>query len=188
MKQWENQINQVTRVVAIQRAESQMCSASQWNTYIQKTEPLPQAANAENLWSSAHVNANSMQSSDLVKVKVNFCENIFVIQVPQDTDYNKLAEVISRNIYLSGSLRDDGPLRMRYIDKYGNIVSLGTTECSDGLGIYGTWRTSVIPRQLDGLSSLLSFTSNFCIAHTVYWHCFSHHFGFLPFMTTTFVF
>uniref|UniRef100_A0A0W0GC15 Putative rho guanine nucleotide exchange factor scd1 n=1 Tax=Moniliophthora roreri TaxID=221103 RepID=A0A0W0GC15_MONRR len=45
-----------------------------------------------------------------VKVKVHFHEDIFVIQVPRSTE------------------RDDGPLRVKYKDEDGDMVSLGSTE------------------------------------------------------------
>jgi cell division control protein 24 len=63
-----------------------------------------------------------------VKVKVHFHEDIFVIQVPRSTEYNDLVEKVGRKIRLCGPRRDDGPLRVKYRDEDGDMVSLGSTE------------------------------------------------------------
>lgn len=63
-----------------------------------------------------------------VKVKVHFHEDIFVIQVPRTTEYEELVERVGRKIRLCGPRRDDGPLRVKYKDEDGDLVSLGSTE------------------------------------------------------------
>ncbi|KAJ7594577.1 hypothetical protein C8J56DRAFT_927086 [Mycena floridula] len=63
-----------------------------------------------------------------VKVKVHFHEDIFVIQVPRATPYDDLVEKVGRKIRLCGPRRDDGPLRVKYRDEDGDMVSLGSTE------------------------------------------------------------
>jgi cell division control protein 24 len=63
-----------------------------------------------------------------VKVKVHFHEDIFVIQVPLATEYSDLVERVGRKIRLCGPRRDDGPLRVKYRDDDGDLVSLGSTE------------------------------------------------------------
>ena len=63
-----------------------------------------------------------------VKVKVHFHEDIFVIQVPRSTEYGVLVEKVGRKIRLCGPRRDDGPLRVKYRDEDGDMVSLGSTE------------------------------------------------------------
>ncbi|KDQ57595.1 hypothetical protein JAAARDRAFT_156392 [Jaapia argillacea MUCL 33604] len=69
-----------------------------------------------------------MQFSPPVKVKVHFHEDIFVIQVPKSTEYNELVERVGKKIRLCGPRRDDGPLRVKYRDEDGDMVSLGSTE------------------------------------------------------------
>lgn len=64
----------------------------------------------------------------LVKVKVHFHEDIFVIQVPRATEYDELVEKVGKKIRLCGPRRDDGPLRVKYKDEDGDLVSLGSTE------------------------------------------------------------
>ncbi|KAG6850440.1 hypothetical protein H0H93_013312 [Arthromyces matolae] len=63
-----------------------------------------------------------------VKVKVHFHEDIFVIQVARSTEYDDLVERVGRKIRLCGPRRDDGPLRVKYRDEDGDMVSLGSTE------------------------------------------------------------
>ncbi|EPS99910.1 hypothetical protein FOMPIDRAFT_1123715 [Fomitopsis schrenkii] len=63
-----------------------------------------------------------------VKVKVHFHEDIFVIQVPRVTEYDELVERVGKKIRLCGPRRDDGPLRVKYKDEDGDLVSLGSTE------------------------------------------------------------
>ena len=67
-------------------------------------------------------------TSPPVKVKVHFHEDIFVIQVPRLTEYGDLVEKVGRKIRLCGPRRDDGPLRVKYRDEDGDMVSLGSTE------------------------------------------------------------
>jgi len=63
-----------------------------------------------------------------VKVKVHYLEDIFVIQVPRTTEYEELVERVGKKIRLCGPRRDDGPLRVKYKDEDGDLVSLGSTE------------------------------------------------------------
>ncbi|KAF9568221.1 rho guanine nucleotide exchange factor scd1 [Agrocybe pediades] len=71
---------------------------------------------------------NMTHSSPPVKVKVHFHEDIFVIQVPRTTEYGDLVEKVGRKIRLCGPRREDGPLRVKYRDEDGDMVSLGSTE------------------------------------------------------------
>jgi cell division control protein 24 len=72
---------------------------------------------------------DSLTNANLnVKVKVHFHEDIFVIQVPLATEYSDLVERVGRKIRLCGPRRDDGPLRVKYRDDDGDLVSLGSTE------------------------------------------------------------
>jgi len=66
--------------------------------------------------------------SPMVKVKVHFHEDIFVIQVPRATEYQELLERVGRKIRLCGPRREDGPLKVKYVDEDGDMVCLGSTE------------------------------------------------------------
>jgi len=74
------------------------------------------------------VTSAAHQLSAPVKVKVHFHEDIFVIQVPRTTEYDELVEKVGKKIRLCGPRRDDGPLRVKYKDEDGDLVSLGSTE------------------------------------------------------------
>lgn len=75
-----------------------------------------------------HTNGVSQDQPPPVKVKVHFHEDIFVIQVPRATEYDDLVERVGKKIRLCGPRRDDGPLRVKYRDEDGDMVSLGSTE------------------------------------------------------------
>ncbi|KAH9942292.1 uncharacterized protein BXZ73DRAFT_97707 [Epithele typhae] len=69
-----------------------------------------------------------LRLSPPVKIKVHFHEDIFVIQVPRATEYAELVDKVGKKIRLCGPRRDDGPLRVKYKDEDGDLVSLGSTE------------------------------------------------------------
>jgi cell division control protein 24 len=69
-----------------------------------------------------------LTSPPCVKVKIYFHEDVFVIEVPRHTEYVRLVEKVGRKIRLCGPRRDDGPLRVKYRDEDGDMVSLGSTE------------------------------------------------------------
>lgn len=69
-----------------------------------------------------------MNFQPLVKVKVHFADDIFVIQVPKTTVYEELVGKIGKKIRLCGPRRDDGPLKLKYVDEDGDKVSLGSNE------------------------------------------------------------
>ena len=72
--------------------------------------------------------AEQLELAVPVKVKVHFHEDIFVIQVPRTTEYSELVDKVGKKIRLCGPRRDDGPLRVKYKDEDGDLVSLGSTE------------------------------------------------------------
>jgi cell division control protein 24 len=63
-----------------------------------------------------------------VKVKVHFGSDIFVIQVPRSYEYHELVEKVGKKIRLCGPRRDDGPLRVKYEDEEGDLISMRSTE------------------------------------------------------------
>lgn len=76
-----------------------------------------------------NVMMNDKQSQlPTVKVKVHFGEDIFIIQVPRQTEYHDLVDKVGKKIALCGRRRDDGPLRVKYRDEDGDLISLGSTE------------------------------------------------------------
>lgn len=69
-----------------------------------------------------------MGLSPPVKVKVHYNEDIFVIHVPRTTEFVDLVDKVEKKIRLCGPRRDDGPLRVKYRDEDGDMISLGSTE------------------------------------------------------------
>lgn len=73
-------------------------------------------------------NGTHLAFSPPVKVKVHFNEDIFVIQVPRTTEYYDLVDKVGRKIRLCSPRRNDTPLRVRYRDEDGDMISVGSTE------------------------------------------------------------
>jgi len=63
-----------------------------------------------------------------VKVKVYFGSDIFVIQVGRAIHYGELVERVGKKIRLCGPRRDNGPLRVKYEDEEGDLISMRSTE------------------------------------------------------------
>ncbi|KAG6337096.1 hypothetical protein ID866_2007 [Astraeus odoratus] len=63
-----------------------------------------------------------------VKVKVHYNEDIFVIHVPRSTEFSDLVDKVEKKIRLCGPRPDDSPLRVKYKDEDGDMISLGSTE------------------------------------------------------------
>lgn len=78
---------------------------------------------------SGTVGRSSISSYEApVKVKVHFGSDIFVIQVARITEYNELVERVGRKIRLCGPRRENGPLRVKYEDEEGDLISMRSTE------------------------------------------------------------
>ncbi|KII92357.1 hypothetical protein PLICRDRAFT_37127 [Plicaturopsis crispa FD-325 SS-3] len=88
----------------------------------------PRASRAQHYDGAAQSAQANTQFAPAVKVKVHFHEDIFVIQVPRSTEFAALVERVGKKIRLCGPRRDDGPLRVKYRDEDGDLVSLGSTE------------------------------------------------------------
>ncbi|KDQ21397.1 hypothetical protein BOTBODRAFT_50042 [Botryobasidium botryosum FD-172 SS1] len=63
-----------------------------------------------------------------IKVRVHYGEDLFVIVVPRTTDYAELVDKLGRKIRLCGGRKDDAPLRVKYRDEDGDLISLGSNE------------------------------------------------------------
>ncbi|KAL4074032.1 hypothetical protein V8B97DRAFT_2075448 [Scleroderma yunnanense] len=73
-------------------------------------------------------NGGHLGLSPPVKVKVHYNEDIFVIHVPRSTDFSDLVDKVEKKIRLCGPRRDDSPLRVKYKDEDGDMISLRSTE------------------------------------------------------------
>ncbi len=92
------------------------------------SSPLTPFGSSDSSLSGA-VGRSSISSYDApVKVKVHFGSDIFVIQVSRTTEYSELVERVGKKIRLCGPRRDDGPLRVKYEDEEGDLISMRSTE------------------------------------------------------------
>jgi len=78
--------------------------------------------------SFSHAPNSHLHFSPLVKVKVHFYEDVFVMRVSRSTEYAELVDRVGKRIRLYGSLRDDDSLRVKYKDEAGDMISLASTE------------------------------------------------------------
>jgi cell division control protein 24 len=60
-------------------------------------------------------------------VKVHYGEDLFTLDVPRTIDYDELVAAVTYKVRLCGR-RTNGPLRIKYHDEDGDLVSLATTE------------------------------------------------------------
>ncbi|KAA1471718.1 hypothetical protein DENSPDRAFT_880711 [Dentipellis sp. KUC8613] len=67
----------------------------------------------------------------VVKVKVHYGNDIFVIQVSRTMEFGELVEKVGKKIRLCGPRRDDGPLRVKYEDEEGDLISMRSNEDVD---------------------------------------------------------
>ena len=77
---------------------------------------------------SGTVGRSSTSYDGGVKVKVYFGSDIFLIQVGRTIDYGELVERVGKKIRLCGPRRDNGPLRVKYEDEEGDLISMRSTE------------------------------------------------------------
>ncbi|KAH7108095.1 hypothetical protein BKA62DRAFT_764168 [Auriculariales sp. MPI-PUGE-AT-0066] len=72
--------------------------------------------------------ASGFALSPPIKVKVHYGEDLFVISIPRSTEYDDLIDKVGKKIRLCGPRRDDMPLRVKYRDEDGDLVSLASNE------------------------------------------------------------
>ena len=95
------------------------------------SSPLTPFGSSDSSLSGAVGRSSTSSHDDPVKVKVHFGSDIFVIQVSRTTEYGELVERVGKKIRLCGPRRDDGPLRVKYEDEEGDLVSMRSTEDVD---------------------------------------------------------
>lgn len=92
------------------------------------SSPLTPFGSSDSSLSGAVGRSSISSHDDPVKVKVYFGSDIFVIQVARAAEYNELVERVGKKIRLCGPRRDDGPLRVKYEDEEGDLISMRSTE------------------------------------------------------------
>ncbi|KAJ7304709.1 PB1 domain-containing protein, partial [Mycena albidolilacea] len=64
-----------------------------------------------------------------VKLRVEYGDDLFAIQVRRTSDYNEVAEILARKMRLCGPRRDDNaPPQIKYRDEDGDMVTINCTE------------------------------------------------------------
>ena len=123
---WLDRSSTATSTIESKRGSGSSQSSSDFSG--QGSPITPYGSSESSLLRNSRLQSFDRLNGSSVKVKVHFHEDIFIIQVPRATEYSDLVEKVGRKIRLCGPRRDDGPLRVRYRDEDGDLVSLGSTE------------------------------------------------------------
>jgi len=70
----------------------------------------------------------SGDKSSALKVKITFNNDIFVIVVPTDVNYATLVQKVRHKLLRCSNVPKDGPLRMKYQDEDGDLVTISSDE------------------------------------------------------------
>lgn len=82
--------------------------------------------------------------SDMVKVKVHFMDNLFVLPVPNNAQYGELMDRVGGRIKLCGFQESDGVLMVKYKDEDGDLVTmLSSDDVSMAFEIYKQYGKAV---------------------------------------------
>ena len=121
-----------TNTTTMKRSSSSSQSTGEDSAYSpNSSSPLTPFGSSDSSLSGAVGRSSISSQDDPVKVKVHFGSDIFVIQVSRTTDYGDLVERVGKKIRLCGPRRDDGPLRVKYEDEEGDLISMRSTEDVD---------------------------------------------------------
>lgn len=121
-----------TSTTTMKRSSSSSQSTGEDSAYSpNSSSPLTPFGSSDSSLSGAVGRSSISSHDDPVKVKVHFGSDIFVIQVSRTTEYGDLVERVGKKIRLCGPRRDDGPLRVKYEDEEGDLISMRSTEDVD---------------------------------------------------------
>ncbi|KAI8148479.1 hypothetical protein BJV82DRAFT_592261 [Fennellomyces sp. T-0311] len=67
-------------------------------------------------------------SPGTVKIKLSYCDGIYVIMVPQEVTYVELMEKVEKKIRLVASLKPSDMLRIRYQDEDGDLITINSDD------------------------------------------------------------
>jgi cell division control protein 24 len=121
-----------TSTTTMKRSSSSSQSTGEDSAYSpNSSSPITPFGSSDSSLSGAVGRSSISSHDDPVKVKVHFGSDIFVIQVSRTTEYGDLVERVGKKIRLCGPRRDDGPLRVKYEDEEGDLISMRSTEDVD---------------------------------------------------------
>lgn len=72
--------------------------------------------------------ADRTAPSDMIKIKVHYRLDLFVIAVSRTIEYNELVDKVGRKIRLCGGDRDESPLKVKYCDEEEDLITLASDE------------------------------------------------------------
>jgi cell division control protein 24 len=71
---------------------------------------------------------SSLDKASALKVKITYGNDMFVVVVPSDVTYNQLVQKVRHKLSVCSNVGRDGPLRMKYQDEDGDLVTVSSDE------------------------------------------------------------
>lgn len=72
--------------------------------------------------------SGSFDKSSALKIKITFGNDMFVVVVPSDVTYSALLQKVRHKLSVCSTVDRDGPLRMKYQDEDGDLVTISSDE------------------------------------------------------------
>jgi hypothetical protein len=72
--------------------------------------------------------AGSFDKSSALKIKITYGNDMFVVVVPSDVTYSGLTQKVRHKLSVCSNVARDGPLRMKYQDEDGDLVTISSDE------------------------------------------------------------
>ena len=72
--------------------------------------------------------SGSLDKSSALKVKITYGNDMFVVVVPSDVTYSALVQKVRHKLSVCSNVARDGPLRMKYQDEDGDLVTISSDE------------------------------------------------------------
>ncbi len=71
---------------------------------------------------------NSIDKASALKVKITYGTDKFVVVVPSDITYAGLFQKVRHKLSVCSTVSRDGPIRMKYQDEDGDLVTISSDE------------------------------------------------------------
>ena len=72
--------------------------------------------------------SGSFDKSSALKIKITYGNDMFVVVVPSDVTYSALVQKVRHKLTVCSNVARDGPLRMKYQDEDGDLVTISSDE------------------------------------------------------------
>lgn len=70
----------------------------------------------------------SLDKTSALKIKITYGNDMFVVVVPSDVSYAALVQKVRHKLSVCSNVARDGPLRMKYQDEDGDLVTISSDE------------------------------------------------------------